>query len=446
MVGIILCIIAIYLYIYGKKRWSLLLFFMFMTNGFRIFTPEVLGVKGLDMAFVYTIVICIYSFFRERQTLNEDKTIRLIVGCLLLFLLCSTLFSFFYYKFTPFQILQGGRHLFLFVCYYFLRKTHRNDLYWVINVLYYVTIIHAGLYIIQVLTQLPVLPYGEAVVDRLTGVARYYNYPVFLDFFLFLLCLFPEFVQSRFKIVVVALLFAALFCTQGRTHITMILAFLFIGLLVKGQGTKMVKAGLIVCICFLPFSDMLVSRFSGESGANENEWETVVSGDFINYAHAGKMPEGTMAYRLAWVAERVIYLNDRPLAEKVFGLGMISDSQDIVHRKYDFNLGLLNQESDEIVQLGTPDIAYGSLITQFGYVGGGMVLWLWLYMTVFLYKNRRIHPFIFVGSIFIVEMIFEGFSGDTIGNMGNLVLPFAIISLAYSLKSEAVRVIKIEQR
>lgn len=441
MIGILLLIISIYQYIYGKKRWSLLLFFMFMTNGFRVFTNEILGVKNADLAFIYVIIIGVYSFFKERHILKyEDRTINVCVKCLFVFLLCSVLFSFFYYEFTPFQILQGGRQLFLFVSYYFLRKTHRDDLYWVINVLYYVTLIHAGLYIVEVLTRLPVLPYGEALVDPLTGVARYYNSPVFLNFFLFLLCIFPDFIRSRNKKVAVLLLLAALFCTQGRSNITLTLGFLLVGLLLKGQTAKVIKTGLTVCICLLPFSNMLLSRFGNEKGANKGEMEILLTGDFINYARAGIFPEGTMAYRFAWVAERVIYLNNRPLVENIFGLGMISDSQEVVLRKYNFNLGLTDPETGEPSQLGTPDIAYGNLITKFGYVGGTIVLWLWLYIAVFLYKNRKFHPFIFVYSLVTIQMVFGAFSGNTIADTGNLILPFTIISLTYSLKAQTSKI------
>lgn len=69
MIGIFLLIISIILYFRGNKKWSLLLFISFMTNGLCILTNDVIDIKNRDLAFIYTIVICLYSAFNEKKRL-----------------------------------------------------------------------------------------------------------------------------------------------------------------------------------------------------------------------------------------------------------------------------------------------------------------------------------------------------------------------------------------
>ena len=438
MIGLLLLVISLIFYFSGKKKYSLLIFLSFMTQGLRVFTDDFIGIKNGDLAFIYTIIICLYSAIFEKNikpTFN-DQVLKKFIGVFFLFLCCSVLFSRYYYEFTWIQILQGGRHHFLFLSYYFLRKTKKQDVLWVIRVLFYFTCIHSILYCIQVLTQLPVLPYGDANIDSVTGIARYYNSPVFLGFFLYLCVIYPKSSYIKYPKSAIVILLAALICTQGRTGIALTIFGVLLGLLYKGYLKKIVKNIILLGIISLPFADMVLARFNNE-GETNSDLEEIITGKFIERAYSGNMQGGTMAYRFAWVYERVDYLNDRPIGENIFGLGMISDSQyDVVLRKYRFNMGLTNEETGEPTQLATPDIAYGNMLTQFGYVGGVILLCIWIRLFILFYKNRQQDELIFCMALFIFNYIIGSISGNAISSTGNLIIPFVMLAtLPTNIKS-----------
>ena len=162
-----------------------------MTDGLGILTDSILSVKNLDLALLYTLAVSLYSYKFEPWEGSDDRILLSLVTLLFAFLFCSALFSYFHYGFSPVQIVRGGRHLFLFLSYFFLRKVSVDDVKWLFRALMVITAIHSILYIIQVLTGLPVLMYDLiAEVDPSTKIIRYYNYPVLLPFFLFITVLF----------------------------------------------------------------------------------------------------------------------------------------------------------------------------------------------------------------------------------------------------------------
>ena len=409
-----------------------------MSQGLRVFTNDIMGVKNLDLACIYTFVICIYSYFHEKSPYYEDMKLKRLVYCLFLFLICSVLFSKIHYGFTWFQIIQGGRHHFLFLSYFFLRKCKAEDIIWVFKVLFYFTFFHAILYVIQVATELPVLPYGENKIDESTGIARYYNYPVFLQLYLLLTILYPHFIQSGFTKYAPFVLMAALFYTLGRTFIALNLLCIFIGLLLKGQAKKIIKASIILCILMIPFANSIIARFEA-NGETSNDLQEIISGKFMERAITGEMSSGTMSYRFAWIYERMLYLSERPFFEKIFGLGLISDDQsDLVLKKYNFVLGLMNEDTGFPAQLQTPDIAYGNLLTKFGYMGGLIVFLIWIRLFLMLFKGREYNPLIFCMSLLLFNYIIGSLSGSTISTTGNLIAPFATIAMLYKIKTNQI--------
>lgn len=77
-------------------------------GGFGLWTDAVLGVKDKDLAIIYTFIISIYLISKGEYKLPKFKFFKLYkLFCL--FLICSVLFSYTYYEFSFYQILQGGR-------------------------------------------------------------------------------------------------------------------------------------------------------------------------------------------------------------------------------------------------------------------------------------------------------------------------------------------------
>ncbi len=435
MIGYALLGLAILLYPYFKK-WSLLLFIAFCCSGFQVLNQIVLGSKPADLAAIYTIVICVYSFFAEKGNYENDLVHRLFKVFIVFFIL-SVLFSLFHYGFTLIQVIQGSRMHWTFLSFYFLQKTRNEDVEWIVNKIIRITIFVAVLYIIQVLTNLPVLPYVvENNIDSATGIGRYYNYPYFLGFVIYAVAIFPDKFKIKRKNICLVILFLSLLCTQGRTMMISLTLMLFIGLWLNGHRTKLLKIGIGLGIFLLPFADLITARFSA-GGGTDSDIKTIINGTFMNDIDSRSSSGyigGTMSYRFAWIYERAEYLSKRPLSENIFGLGMISESQSaLVNSMYKFNLGLV-QENGYRTQISTPDISYGNFLTQFGYLGGLLLIIFWASILCKLYVNRNMNPIIFSTMLFVLYYFVNSFAGSTISNMYSLGFPYLVLSLIYKKK------------
>ncbi|MBQ8046824.1 MAG: hypothetical protein IJ196_02735 [Prevotella sp.] len=429
MWGIALLIVAVLLYVFGQKRWSFLIYIFFLSNGFSVLTDDVIGAKNADLAVVYTAIVFVFSFFRERNCAYEDKWLRRFVQLFFFFLAASAFYSNVHYRFSWYQILQGGRHLFLFMGYFFVIKAKPSDVLWLVEKVYKITVVISILYVIQVLGGYAVLPYSREVqIDPATGLGRYYNAPLSLPLAIYLLLFEPSVVKSPTKVFDLVVLVGAQVCTLGRVEIAVTFMMVLLGILLKGSGTAIVRVLFVVSLLLFPAAEILESRFTME-GDTEMDLSALVRGSYREVTEKGKTEGGTLTYRIAWIYERYKYLQDRPTGEKVFGLGMISDSQtEIVRERYDFKVGLENEETGEVVQLGTPDIAYGNMLTHLGFGGGALLMVIWLYMAWRAFCMRGLKPFENVLTILLIGYMLRSLSGSIISETGNLILPFMMFA------------------
>jgi hypothetical protein len=436
MIGLILLFISILLYMNVKTRkYSILLFISFSYSGLRVLTDEVIGLKNIDIAIIYTCIICLFTLLYERKKIETvlDKW----CGILMATIFICALFSFFHYGFSFMQILQGGRAYLILFSFWFLKRQSCKDIKWVIKILFFLTYITAILYVLQVVFKVPLLPYGETKIDPGTGLLRMYNEPIFLVQFIFLTCLFPEYVRttysnSKFIRFAPMVLLVALLLTQSRMYTFMSLAFLCIGLLIKGKMGKTFKIAILITIVILPLSSVLSDRIEGAN--TSQDLKSVFSGDYKKSVTSGGALEGSLSYRFAWVYERTEYLKNRPISEKLFGLGIISESQvSTINKLYRFRIGIPDPESGYVQQIGTPDISYGSFIASFGYLGAIVCILFWFSICRYLYKNRKLHPFVFSYSIYIMFCFVASFTGGYL-IFKNLVMPFLLIALVNNKK------------
>ena len=198
------------------------------------------------------------------------------------------------------------------------------------------------------------------------------------------------------------------------------------------RAKSLLGGSLIAIFVISLFYDMLGARFDAKfDNSTESEIESIFSGGIGETVRAGNaFNTGTLTYRLAWYYERALYLHERPLGEKLFGLGLISDSQyEVIRQLYAFSLGL-KDEDGQVVQLSTPDISYGNILTKYGYLGGLIFLSIWFYLLYFFYNNRHKDALIFISFLLIVCMILISFAGNAIFNHGNFIIPFFLYIMA----------------
>ena len=399
-------------------------------GGFGIWTDAVLGMKNKDLAIVYTFIISLYLISQKKFFLPRFEFIKWY-KIFLVFLLCSVLFSYIYYGFSFYQILQGGRDFLLIFSFPILIRMNPFELQKLLKLLLFVTIVTSILYILQIVVGRPLMPYsGEPSVDPTVGLIRMYNSPALLDFFLIFTFVKPEYFGKR-VILLRILFFIALICTFGRTGIfsTMISVLLAIAFL--GKASKLIKTIVIIGVLFIPFIGMISSRF--EKGGTSEDLSAITSGNFQDYSMEDG---GTMTYRFAWVYERFDYLIDRPIWEQIFGLGLISDSQFIVQKMYNFRLGLVDLETQVPTQLSTPDIAYGNILTKMGICGGFIYLMFLIKMAIFLYKNRTYNFLLLISTAQFIMLFIGSLSGSALSYPKNLVMYFIAIGTLYYNKND----------
>ena len=435
MIGVALLLIAVGLYFSPRFRYlSYFLYLSFMMGnagggGLGLWTDAMLGIKNGDCAIIYTFVISVYLVLKRRWKIPRvvwRNKFFLFVG----FLSASLLFSYNHYGLSPYQILQGGRSFLLVFSLPILLHATPDEVRKVLRMLLWICLFTSVLYILQILVvRGPIMPYpGEVGIDRTTGLVRMYNFPANLSVFLALSFLCPALMPRVISLPLIrGILFVALMCTLGRTGIATGLLTVMLALVFDGKFKKIGTAIIILGILSIPFISTLSQRF--EEGGTSNDLSQILQGNFNeDYRNEG---DATMLYRFAWCYERASYLTERSVGEQIFGLGMCSDSQDWVYKHYNFKIGLLNKEVMRPVQLSTPDISFGNMIAQLGFLGMFIYLYFYLSLAWYFWKLRHGNILFLLMSAFSVMLLVEGFAGSGLSEVRSLSLMFMVMSLAF---------------
>lgn len=429
MLGIALLLISLSLYFNPKCRYiSYFIYLSFMLGyggGFGLTTDAVLGVKNRDMAIVYTFLISTYLVLKKEYRFPKARFMWWY-KLFLCFLVCSIVFSYLYYEFSLYQILQGGRSFLLVFSLPILCRIKMQELSRLMSLLLWVTIITSVLYILQIVLGQPLMPYnGKPSIDKTVGLIRMYNSPALLEFFLALTFVVPRYFGKKVYILRIVF-FVALICTFGRTGIFSTIMVVLLSMLFLGKASGMFKTVVIIGILFIPFIGVISDRF--EKGGTEDDISVLKSGGYEDFSSG---EGGTMTYRIAWVYERFDYVIHRPIGEQIFGLGLISDSQPLVTKKYNFLIGLSDPETGIPVQLSTPDIAYGNLLTKLGFGGGAIYLCFLISLAIFLYKNRKANALTIVCAAQIIMLFVLSISGSLLSEPKNLTMYFIAIATIF---------------
>lgn len=433
MIGYILLLIAIGLYFFKHYRYiSLFLYVSFMMGsygGFNLWTDQVLGVKNMDLAFVYTFAINGYLLLDEHNIFRPFRNFHYAwttwYKILLFFLLCSVVFSFVHYYFSLYQIIQGGRSFFLLLSLPILIRVKPVELQRILEICLWITVVTSVLYILQVVVGHPLMPYRLGYkLDPSTGLVRLYNIPVMLSFFFVASFVCPRFFLGNVN-VYRAIFFTTLVCTLGRTYILSTLLAIVLANVMIGKASYMMKTIAVIGILFLPFMGIITQRFEGSN--TTADFENIMSGNYEEVSSG----DATMTYRIAWIYERYDYLKDRPLGEQIFGLGLISESQDVVRKMYRFSIGIYD-EVGNVSQLATPDTSYGNLLTKMGFVGMFIYLVFCITLAVCLFQNRMKFPLMVVCAANCAVMFISSMSGSTLSEPRNFTFYFLAIGILYN--------------
>ena len=400
-------------------------------GGFGLWNDDISGVKNVDCAIIYTIFGNATLLIKSQWRLPRLNFVKFYLF-FLLFLIFDMLFSIIHYGLSIFQVVQCTRYYVLFLSFPILAACKKSDLEKILKLLLYICFITSVLYILQILLfRAPIMPYSYGwEFDATTGLPRLYNVPENLILFLTLTFAYPDYYKGKINVNLCRIVFfTALVCTLGRSGIFINLAIIFLTLLFMGLIAKIAKTMIFLFIVLLPFSSIIIDRFS--ESETSSDMETVITGDFANGYSNGQ----TLAFRLAWCYERIDYLTNRPIGEQLFGLGLCSESQPWVKRNYNFHIAIPDESTGERTQLLTNDIAYGNMITRLGF-GGSIVYILYiLALTNYFWRRRHINVFY----SFFCSFLLCSFALSITGNMLSEAKTFVIMFLFFSLSNNTMQ-------
>lgn len=422
MLDYLLLFIALITWFFKRSRYlSILLYLGFMFEGYHLFNGLAFySLKNLDLAVIYTFVISLSLILTHQYKLPEIKFKKWYYAFVAFIFFCA-LYSRYHYYLSWLEILQGGRFLLLIFSLPIMFCLSHRDTNRILRGLYWITMFTGGIYILQVLIQHPIfLQHSAPEPDHSTGLLRFYDYPVFLTFFLVHSFICPSFFGKRLLASRVLFIFCVL-ASLGRTFILVNFVGIILTLSLQGRFERLLRTFVVLFLLLLPFYGMVRDRF--EEGNTSGDLASIINGDFqTDTSFAG----ATMTYRFAWVYERFDYLMQGTFGEKMFGLGLLSDDSPTSKQLYNFKIRIVFPNIT--MQLRTPDIAYGTMIAYMGI--GGMILYLILYgsLICFFFKRKDENPFFFLGFVMLCASLLIGFAGDSISNPQYLSPYFLLLS------------------
>jgi hypothetical protein len=388
---VLLAIIAVVLYVMEYKIPALLLFFFFLTSGFNLIPEEVTEFafisKGADYAFLILLGIIGIDFFCIKDYFQPDKFFKYLIPFGLFLIICI-----FYNKFsihvTWTEIIRACRYLFFWMAYFVFRNMEKEQLEKLLKYLFYVTVFLSTLFLLQQLIRDNILVETNSGGIILWGMnlIRFYNQPDMIHFVTFM-AIYHNPCKGRKKVVTTILLIAALLGAFHRSLLGAFIVAIAVGYIIRLPRLQRIKVMATASILLL-----FVIVFAGIKFVKSRTYidlQSVASGNFTDLdIDMDELENATFTFRMAHLLERNQYLWEHPKA-MVLGAGLHSEDSKIIDKIFDFKIGLIEELTDNVIQLDTGDISYSILILRFGYLGTFLNLGLFVYLMIFFYKKRE---------------------------------------------------------
>ena len=410
---------------------------------FKLLPLSVMQFNGIDAAIIYMVVASIMCYRKDWTGLNEDTRLKKRVILFAVFLVSSIFFSLLHYHLSPSQVFMGSRLHFIFLAYFFLRSVTNEEVAWLVKALYFITFCHAIVYILQFVTQVPLLGV-EPTPDLESGRMRFLNFPTFNIFFLVLTVFYPDYIGNKIVKWGAPVFFVAQLCTLGRISIIASIFIVLLGFVTRKKETlenhrRLAVILILVIVAAFPLYNIVSARLNAGGGTRE-DIVGAISGDAVEMARTGEMGKSgsTFTYRIAWILERAGYMLNSSISESAFGLGFYAPKDNkAAYDAYHFSIGLTDEDG-YIYQLATPDISYGNMLTQFGFLGSFIYLLIWIRLLVISFKKRNYNPLAHSLFLFLIFIFLESFAGTNLSVASHLIFPFIIVVMLYNDGAEKV--------
>lgn len=385
----ILLVLLSFLWFYqGKKLNTLLVFFFFVTDGFQL-VPEFLFSIGLpfkspDYALLILVGIGFINFFLKKYSIFTalSKLDYMLMGLFL----GTGLLSFFVYGIPLADILKTQRFYLLFFSVFLFTELEKDEFDRLKNILLFITLFQSVLFCIQTFTGLEILNgYAGGGVADLGGMFlhRFYNLPFFGIYMLFYV-LFDHSLIRKNKIIYALILgLPIIFSLHRGLIIAMVFTFILLVYLTGVTLETKMKRVLLIALFAIPVSDFLAGYLQKREGTSDIL--SVLNGDFKSIDYVEQLADQTFLFRIAHLYERYEYLTTSSL-KLLWGGGWMHERSSYTQNNFDFMIGLRHEDTDEIIQIDTSDIAWSVLLIRLGIIGSIIYL---IYMAFLIIKMLR---------------------------------------------------------
>lgn len=391
IIFLVLVFLAWCFYSYGKKVYAVVIFIFFLTSGFHLVPEEAMMLmtgfsKGQDYALIL-IAGCLginFIFSKGRYFGRDGFTLWLFL--FLAFLFVCILYSRYVVGCSFGEAIRACRQYLLVVAYFVFRNISREDLERLLKVIFVISSVLCGLYVLQVILSVEILnSMGHSVIKiRDWSIMRYYNQPHMMYFCAFL-AIYSNIVRGGSRFICIAVSVLAILLGFNRSGLGFFIISLILGYVLRLSRVKQVKFAFISLAIAIPSIMVLGHNFM--KSKTYEDLRAVTQGRFADAnIDLYLLYNSTFAYRMGHLFERISYIEENP-STRFLGIGLIPEDSPLANQ-FGFILGLSDKRGDP-TQLESPDICYSSLFLKFGYLGTALFLSMYIYMACFFFKRKK---------------------------------------------------------
>lgn len=417
-------IIGILLYMNGQRTVSLLIFFFFLFDGFQMF-PETwfeTGIgfsKSLDFAFLYVIILFIWGYFYYKDFIPHNKISWMIFGYLCMILSLIGI-SKFIYGISWGDIIKTSRFFFIVLSYFIIRRCTRTEIENVLKISLIILFVQCLLFIIQGFTGFALLAGAEDNLRNSSKVIkRFYNMPKMIFFLLFYV-LFSKPFSSKINIIIGVIAVIAIFMPMHRSMIVVVILLLGLGYILRMKNIKhLIKSLPLIALITVPLMILLMAQLSSRT---LTDLQGVRNAEFVDTEDIELNEEATFLFRMAHFYERFQFGLTNPMYS-LFGMGMMTEESPYTQKKFDFIIGLSNENTGNITQLDTSDISWSLFLIRYGLIGTIIYLGFFAFLCFHYWKIRN-EGYSLAIFLFMLLIVGCSLTSSMLFNVIYLIFPF----------------------
>lgn len=423
----IILLLALHYYRQGKMAEMLICMTALGTNLFQFSSLLGGGVKVWDIALLTNFCLLFLAWSKDTNlfSLRGDKLaiiISILFGYITISFIVTIAFGIDSFTFA----LKTYRPYTILLFYFILRKIPIEEYERYINLLLKFAILQGVFFYLQLVGITGIL--GGYTNDIGTDSARFGNYPFCYDFFILYFILKRD-IKPVKRIFMLVFFGMMPIIGQMRGAILAVGAAFVLYMIIQRQKKNILYLLIGLVLYQFVISPVFAKRDEGHSISTKEELVMVLTNPRDVYKmYTNEAITGNMAFRIATLTERIMYLEDNP-KYLPFGVGCIFE--DSPQNRFDFMLGTYSSTYDRIGQLGSSDIAWVCVFMHFGFVGA------LLFLLLIYHRFKITIPFLaatedtlfIVFSLQTIIVFLLSFDSENLGRVGPLI--YMCIACAY---------------